>query len=625
MHSAQRVSTLVCILAGALLAAPAQARIVAVAVGIDDYDSPQITPLRAAVSDATAFANALCDHCGAAAADVKVLTTATSEYHSRPTKANIIMHLKWAERAIAPDDTLVFFFAGHGINRWGKSYILPVDANTTDADLVALTSLAVEDLNNVLAGIQCAHQVIIMDCCRNDPDQGRGDGANAATESLVRDVQVLGQTGHSRAGAQTSTVLFSCMSGQRAYECPDGRHGVFTHFLLQGLAGAAGRGGQVTLGDICDYVEQEVPTYVKLAVGLREDAAQNPWHKSEGSGQVLLARATPVAPATEMPDMTMTISHLGNRGPEFKPGVTPSALGWGADASAYPGRFVVNPVDLAEMVWVPPGRFMMGSTQDEIDVLWDENGWDPGWLRNAGDEHCHAIGITQGVWAYRHEVTNGQYARFLAATGHALPTQWDRFQTRPQLPVIYVSWGDAQAYSAWAGGALPSEAQWEYAARGPMSSIFTWGQRWDPDRCVSAEYWADECITDDNVWADWAASIGGQLVDGRWAMSWDLIADHMVPVGSVEADQSWCGARDLAGNVWEWCADWYAEDYYVRSPRTDPPGPELGTARVTRGGSWYNGPTACRSADRNKAAPTLMWRAGGFRPVILCDGRDDGM
>ncbi len=313
MHSAQRVSTLVCILAGALLAAPAQARIVAVAVGIDDYDSPQITPLRAAVSDATAFANALCDHCGAAAADVKVLSTATSEYHSRPTKANIIMYLKWAERAIAPDDTLVFFFAGHGINRWGKSYILPVDANTTDADLVALTSLAVEDLNNVLAGIQCAHQVIIMDCCRNDPDQGRGDGANAATESLVRDVRVLGQTGHSRAGAQTSTVLFSCMSGQRAYECPDGRHGVFTHFLLQGLAGAAGRGGQVTLGDICDYVEQEVPTYVKLAVGLREDAAQNPWHKSEGSGQVLLVRGAPVASPVAMPDTNTTVSHPDNR------------------------------------------------------------------------------------------------------------------------------------------------------------------------------------------------------------------------------------------------------------------------------------------------------------------------
>ena len=215
-------------------------------------------------------------------------------------------------------------------------------------------------------------------------------------------------------------------------------------------------------------------------------------------------------------------------------------------------------------VWVPPGEFMMGSDDGDGD-----------------EKPAHRVRITEGFWLGRHEVTNAQYRAFCAATGRAFPSDSNQGDDHP---VVNVSWEDARAYCEHHGLRLPTEAEWEWAARGPEGRRYPWGDGWDAGRLC---------------W-DQNRGPGGRTF----------------PVGSFPAGASWVGALDMAGNVWEWVADWYDGGYYANSPTDDPQGPATGTSRVLRGGSWGRGPLACRSADRDRGDPTFRGGYGGFRGVV---------
>lgn len=232
--------------------------------------------------------------------------------------------------------------------------------------------------------------------------------------------------------------------------------------------------------------------------------------------------------------------------------------------------------DGAELVWIPPGEFEMGASTAE-----------PG---EADERPVHPVRIRRGFWLYRTEVTNAMYRRFVQEVGHPQPLFWrDRRFNQDQQPVVGVTWEDAASYCKWVGGRLPTEAEWEYAARGRDGRRYPWG---------------------DTAPSPYLVTSGLPSTTG-------------VPeaVGSHPAGASWRGALDLAGGVCEWCSDWYDPGYYGVSPDVDPRGPSQGTHRVLRGGSWFYLPANLRSNRRDHNDPRTQLSVNGFRPVVPGPGK----
>jgi formylglycine-generating enzyme required for sulfatase activity len=278
-----------------------------------------------------------------------------------------------------------------------------------------------------------------------------------------------------------------------------------------------------------------------------------------------------------------------------------------------PGDTWIRPVDQMVMVYVPAGEFEMGSDDQDVDQalqLCNEYRDDcqRGWFEN--EQPLHAVALN-AFWIDRTEVTNAQFATFLNERGNqeeggatwlrlkgldCLVEQVDgEFRSKSGYadhPVIEVTWYGAAAYCEWAGARLPTEAEWEYAARGPENRLFPWGNDFDGTK---VNYCDANCEQD---WAD-------EAVDDGYGLT--------APVGSFPTGASWCGALGLAGNVWEWVADWYDGNYYERSPIQNPLGPEVGDMKVLRGGSWYNVPDIMRGALRGSNLPDTRIGRDGFR------------
>ena len=268
-----------------------------------------------------------------------------------------------------------------------------------------------------------------------------------------------------------------------------------------------------------------------------------------------------------------------------------------------PGREQVWEKDGSVMVYVPAGEFLMGSPEGEGDY----------------DEHPQHTVYLSAFWIDQTEVTNEQFARFVDATGYSTDaekggwgwgrtgSEWKQIEgtdwrhpdgpetniaDKMDHPVVQISWNDAHAYCQWAGKRLPTEAEWEKAARGTEGRKYPWGETFDSSRLNFCDA---NCEFDHK---DSGADDGYQ---------------RTAPVASYPAGASPCGALDMAGNVWEWCLDWYDANYYARSPQRHPQGPDSGWGRVLRGGSWDNTPGYLRSADRFGYWPAFRFNGIGFR------------
>ena len=185
------------------------------------------------------------------------------------------------------------------------------------------------------------------------------------------------------------------------------------------------------------------------------------------------------------------------------------------------------------------------------------------------------------------EVTVGQFREFVNQSGYSYNKWNDVTQYSPgdEYPMVLVNWDDATAYAEWAGKRLPTEAEWEYAARGGLR-----GKRYP---------WADEISHDDANYS----GMGG-------ADTWDR---STAPVGSFAANGY--GLYDMVGNVYEWCQDWYGENYYSNSAAKNPPGPDSGSSRVLRGGFWDKYTNTLRVAHRDGTSPFNRINDLGFRCV----------
>lgn len=240
--------------------------------------------------------------------------------------------------------------------------------------------------------------------------------------------------------------------------------------------------------------------------------------------------------------------------------VAPAATGTGSP----PPPPATNEKDGAALVLVRPGGFHMGADEGAADL-----------------KPLHPVQISKRFSIYRNEVTNAQYRKFVEETGWREPASWDDPRVNaPEQPVVGVSWSDAAAYAAWAGGRLPTEAEWEYAARGREDRPWAWGVA-EPDekRCV-------------------------------------FNAKKPAPCGLRKESAAPGGAEDLSGNVAEWCADFYAEDAYLKSPVKDPKGPAAGARRVVRGGSWKDTAAAVATHLRASAPQDARENYIGFRVVL---------
>ena len=256
---------------------------------------------------------------------------------------------------------------------------------------------------------------------------------------------------------------------------------------------------------------------------------------------------------------------------------------------------IVNAIDGSEMVLIPQGTYLMGSTPAQTTALMDR---DP----RLSVDFFHAEQPQRSVslsafYIDRAPVTNAQYAAFIAATVHPAPKYWthtphmgveDPFPVGAKHgthPVVGVSYTDAVAYCEWTGKRLPTEAEWEKAARGGrVNQNYPWGNESSRNHANTVGVWGKD----------------------RWLWT--------SPIGSFPPNGY--GLHDMAGNVFEWCADWYAADYYAHGQRENPQGPDIGHTRVLRGGSWSNnvfGIYQMRCAYRFHARPESRNLTIGFR------------
>ncbi len=271
------------------------------------------------------------------------------------------------------------------------------------------------------------------------------------------------------------------------------------------------------------------------------------------------------------------------------------------------GALTVNgPVDLyfgslrIPMSWIPAGSFDMGTPESYTES------------HNDNEHPQHSVSLS-AYCISKNEITRGQYRQFIIDGGYTNssywsivgwswkesnnltePSNWNEsanwgsppgtFIQSEDHPVVGVSYYEAEAFCNWAGGHLPTEAQWERAASwtGSYANIYPWGDTWDVQKCNNL---------DDTIFLGFQTS----------------------PVGSYSGYPSPSGCQDMAGNVWEWCSDWHGSDYYATSPPNDPQGPASGSYRVLRGGGWNTNDSSSRCANRGFTIPDIYGNNYGFR------------
>lgn len=503
----------------------------AVIIGAGRYQDSGIGNLPNAVRDATALREALVSAPnGFSKDDVVLVVDDASDTKFRPTRANIVSIIEtWAKKS-GPEDTFLVYFAGHGLERNSRLYLVPTDAVLAD---IEKTTVPYEFFSRALKTSRAKRSIIILDACHS----GTGRDAVKMTKDAVREIEQQ---------AEGRVTLASCRENEVSRELD--QHGAFTWFLLEGLKGKADTNGdgRISISELGQYTYNSVDEWASKAGNQQHPIVI----LSEVAGDIILA-----------------------------------------DAPSMPN------VPEPEMVEIPAGELLMGSSDAQLDYT------EKIIAQYAGPELARQIrGILKDIEQPQHAtaikkfglgkcaVTNGEYKAFVEETGCPPPTSeaWTGSAIRPGLeehPVVNVSFADAEVHCAWLSRKtgkhyrLPTEAEWEYAAKGGVDRIFPWGDYWDPQLCN-------------------AGKMAGLKFMG------DATSDGFLGTAPVKSfSPNAFGLYQMSGNILEWCADWF--------------GPYKGTSdgkmRCVRGGGCQGPPDHQRAACRNAQPPDYRGPAIGFR------------
>jgi formylglycine-generating enzyme required for sulfatase activity/uncharacterized caspase-like protein len=619
----------------------------ALIIGVEKYET--LTELNQCGNDARAFATLLQAQYGFKANSILLVTdddeSATTT--TRPTYLKLKNLVKnWVD-SIRPGDEVIFFFSGHGANVDGTDRLLPNDVAVGE---ISEYSINYKELRNDLENKKPRHCVMITDACRNII-RGAKSGGDDNKYGMIED-----------SAYPQFAEMRSCMPSQTSLEMQDKPFGAFTYYLLKGLRDDPGAvdtvKGAVTFDSLTGYLRESVASY---ALKCNMPTQTPTGSASQGSMVFRRVKADQLDaplndetlsldPKPELKDNVQLVVRnapagarlfLGNEehddlaqpllldiaAPERIVMATIEARGhkrlktpvsfkrgfattWNVQME--PDAIVTVPnerttPDGATMVWVPYGLFWLGS-EDKVG--------------QEDERPMRKVEIPKGYWIDKTEVTVAQYRAFCKANNDLMPPA-PSWGWRDDDPMVNVTYDEAVAYAKWAKKRLPTEAEWEKAARGDQALAYPWGNQFSSEKAVVR-------------------------VTGIRRSSPSY-------VGSIPEGASPYGALDMSGNVAEWCSDWYMNNYYrycetkpdsdkinfgrligkaLRNKKgkalgfayNDPQGPErlqeVGdtkvvecTQRVMRGGFWATEQGDARAATRYAATPKSRLTSVGFRCV----------
>ena len=500
-------------------------------------------------------------------------------------RGKILRALGEVLRRAQPEDLVILSFAMHGLlDQSGEDlYFLTHD---TDPNFPEDDGLSRHDLLRQIRKSKARKIVLFLDACHT--------GAFSSASSLVAmraanaaDVnRLLSAMGKSQTGV---AVFSSSSAAERSQEGEKfcGGHGAFTCGLLTGLRGGAdaNRNGLIEIRELFDHTYRSVKTSTK---GFQNPSIEGRYDNGLPLAYAAEGQALPLAqdsagqgrnPASahELAQLKDQLQALRNQLTDKNShslAAPPSPSTLIAKAPAYstpsapenlPQKIIGE--DGSPMMHIPEGTFTMGSKDFR------------------SERPVHKV-FLNAFYIDQHEVTISQYATFVEKSGTEPPDYWDDLQlnSTSQQPIVKVNWNEASHYCKSVGKRLPTEAEWEKAARGTDERIYPWGEQ---DPIAQLANFNKCCDHKDYS----VLALVGKKPEGRSPYKLD----------------------DMAGNAWEWVADWFESTYYRRSPDKNPTGPSVGEQKVIRGGSWSNKAIDIRTTNRHGLPPTQRHNNVGFR------------
>ena len=529
----------------------------AIVMGVNKYDDARVRDLEFAANDARLMAAAL-EQSGLYDG---VYLFADGEPNAEPTFDNVLMKLSVVTKNAGPNDMILFFFSGHGFpdDQEGHNYLV---AKNTNVDLLLKTGIGLQEIYRFLNDSKARSKVVLLDACHSGP---RKDKAG--------DLALSGQYLYNGVG---SVAIASSQYEQSSWEWPEKGTGAFTWFLVQGMGGEAdvapfGNGdGLVTSHELNLYVTEAVQSWAN-----QNNRVQTPRADINMTGDVVLGivggAVTPPPPAENMRANKQCVGNdlywYGDRGSrgELIGACTANSTCSGGQCICESGYDAKNGVCVKSVprgiVYIPAGSFTMGCSRL--------------FVCNDNERPVKKVTISKGFYMDATEVTQGEYERVMGKTPSAFK------DCGSDCPVEHVSWYDAKSYCKKVGKRLPTEAEWEYAARAGTTTMYYWGDS------------MDESFT--------------------WYTGNSDRKTH--PVGLKRTNNY--ALYDMSGNVSEWVADCYEEQWYSKMPDTNPVNVCTGGGlRVVRGGSFLSNDMDASVYDRDRHNPSRKNLNVGFRCVM---------